>query len=201
MKKIVLMVMLMISSMFGNELVLSGEYAKDLGNPFRVLLEKKDKNISIYSIDKDVVLKVESNLDNDSVFRTHLQHPKTFVLKNKSVENIVKQYYGEEYNVILGNSSANVIVNVLSGKVILDYMDVENQHNILKKVEVELTAEIVENGVKRTETVLMDDKLGKKGKDYSWTITTEDITKISLNTIDEIIKNIIEISLYTKVKG
>ena len=47
MKKIVLMVMLMISSMFGNELVLSGEYAKDLGNPFRVLLEKKDKNISI----------------------------------------------------------------------------------------------------------------------------------------------------------
>ena len=37
MKKIVLMVMLMISSMFGNELVLSGEYAKDLGNPFRVV--------------------------------------------------------------------------------------------------------------------------------------------------------------------
>ncbi len=201
MKKIVLMVMLMISSMFGNELVLSGEYAKDLGNPFRVLLEKKDKNISIHSIDKDVVLKVESNLDNDSIFRTHLQHPKTFVLKNKSVENVVKQYYGEEYNVVLGDLSSAVVVNVLSGRVILDYMDVENQHNILKKVEVELTAEIVENGVKRIETVLMDDKLGKKGKDYSWTITTEDITKISLNTIDEIIKNIIEISLYTKVKG
>lgn len=67
-------------------------------------------------------------------------------------------------------------------------------------MEVELTAEIVENGVKRTETVLMDDKL-EKSRNYSWTITTEDITKISLNTIDEIIKNIIEISLYTKVKG
>lgn len=201
MKKIVLMVMLMISSMFGNELVLSGEYAKDLGNPFRVLLEKKDKNISIYSIDKDVVLKVESNLDNDSVFRTHLQHPKTFVLKNKSVENIVKQYYGEEYNVILGNSSANVIVNVLSGKVILDYMDVENQHHLLKKVEVELTVEIIENGVKRTETVLMDDKLNKTGKDYTGAITTEDISNISIKTVEKTIKNIIEFSLYTKVKG
>lgn len=198
MKKIVLMVMLMISSMFGNELVLSGEYAKDLGNPFRVLLEKKDKNISIHSSDKDVILTVESNLDNDSVFRTHLQHPKTFILKNKSVENIVKQYYGEEYNVILGNSSANVIVNVLSGKVILDYMDVENQHHLLKKVEVELTVEIIENGVKRTETVLMDDRLKIEGDNYNWTIKKSSFD-LSFEKLNETIIKIAENLIYRKI--
>lgn len=198
MKKVVLMILMISSMLFGNELVLSGEYAKELGNPFRVLLEKKDKNISIHSVDKDMILKVESNLDNDSVLRNHLQHPRIFILKNKSVENIVKQYYGEEYNVVLGDDSPDVIVNILSGRVILDYMDVENQHNLLKKVEVELTVEIIENGVKRVATVLMDDKLKIEGDNYNWTIKKSSFD-LSFEKLNETIIKITEHLIYKKI--
>ncbi len=44
MKKIFLAFFLLSSIVFAaNTIELTGEYAKDLGNPFRVLLEKKDK--------------------------------------------------------------------------------------------------------------------------------------------------------------
>lgn len=202
MKKISLAFLLSATLLFAsNTIELTAEYAKDLGNPFRVLLEKKDKDISIYSEKKDVILPVESNLDNNSIYSMNLQHPKTFVLKNKSVENVVKQFYAEEFNVIKGDSKSNVIVNVLSGKVMLDYMDVEQNQRMthLTKVEVELVVEVIKNGVKSTKTVLMDDKLGIEKTEYKWTLRTN-IFNLEIKNISDYIKEIIENEIYT-IKG
>jgi hypothetical protein len=203
MKKISLAFLLSATLLFAsNTIELTAEYAKDLGNPFRVLLEKKDKDISIYSEKKDVILPVESNLDNNSIYSMNLQHPKTFVLKNESVENVVKQFYAEEFNVIKGDSKSNVIVNVLSGKIMLDYMDVEQNQRMthLTKVEVELVVEVIKNGVRTEKKVLMDDKLGMEDVNYKWTITVDDIKRISIQSLDSIINNIIEFSIYDKIK-
>jgi hypothetical protein len=202
MKKISLAFLLSATLLFAsNTIELTAEYAKDLGNPFRVLLEKKDKDISIYSENKDVILPVESNLDNNSIYSMNLQHPKTFVLKNESVENVVKQFYAEEFNVVQGDSKSNVIVNVLSGKVMLDYMDVEQNQRMthLTKVEVELFVEVIKNGVKSTKTVLMDDKLGIEKTEYKWTLRTN-IFNLEIKNISDYIKEIIENEIYT-IKG
>lgn len=202
MKKISLSFLLSATLLFAsNTIELTAEYAKDLGNPFRVLLEKKDKDISIYSENKDVILPVESNLDNNSMYNMNLQHPKTFVLKNKSVENVVKQFYAEEFNVIKGDSKSNVIINVLSGKVMLDYMNVEQNQltTHLTKVEVELVIEVIKNGVKSIKTVLMDDKLGIEKTEYKWTLRTN-IFNLEIKNISDYIKEIIENEIYT-IKG
>lgn len=202
MKKISLSFLLSATLLFAsNTIELTAEYAKDLGNPFRVLLEKKDKDISIYSENKDVILPVESNLDNNSMYNMNLQHPKTFVLKNKSVENVVKQFYAEEFNVIKGDSKSNVIINVLSGKVMLDYMNVEQNQltTHLTKVEVELVIEVIKNGIKSTKTVLMDDKLGIEKTEYKWTLRTN-IFNLEIKNISDYIKEIIENEIYT-IKG
>lgn len=203
MKKISLAFLLSATLLFAsNTIELTAEYAKDLGNPFRVLLEKKDKDISIYSENKDVILPVESNLDNNSIYSMNLQHPKTFVLKNESVENVVKQFYAEEFNVIKGDSKSNVIVNVLSGKVMLDYMDVEQNQQMthLTKVEVELVVEVIKNGVRTEKKVLMDDKLGVNGNNYDLTLTIDDILNIKISSMKKNIHNIIEYELYIATK-
>jgi hypothetical protein len=203
MKKISLAFLLSSTLLFAsNTIELTAEYAKDLGNPFRVLLEKKDKDISIYSEKKDVILPVESNLDNNSIYSMNLQHPNTFVLKNESVENVVKQFYAEEFNVIKGDSKSKVIVNVLSGKVMLDYMNVEQNQQMthLTKVEVELVVEIIKNGVKTVKTILMDNKLGIEGKNYSLSLTSDDFKNIEIKNLIVYVNNIIEVEIYKIIK-
>jgi hypothetical protein len=132
----------------------------------------------------------------------NLQHPNTFVLKNESVENVVKQFYAEEFNVIKGDSKSKVIVNVLSGKVMLDYMNVEQNQQMthLTKVEVELVVEIIKNGVKTVKTILMDNKLGIEGKNYSLSLTSDDFKNIEIKNLIVYVNNIIEVEIYKIIK-
>lgn len=204
MKKISLAFFLSSSILFAtNTIELTGEYAKNLGNPFRVLLEKKDKNISIFSQNKDVILKVESNLDNNSIYSNRLEHPSTYTLKNETIENVVKQFYGEEFNVILGNEKSDVLVNVVSGKVMLTYMDTEQNQiaHLLTKIEVELVVEVIKNGIKSSKTILMDNKLGINGTNYSLSLTSEDLKNIEIKSLSIYINNIIEFEIYKTIKG
>ena len=166
------------------------------------MLEKKDKNISIFSQNNDVVLKVESDLDKDSTFLNRLDHPSSYILKNETIENVVKQFYGEEYNVVLGNEQSDVIVNILSGKIMLTYKDIdENQiANLLTKVEVELVVEIIKNGVKTVKTILMDNKLGIEGKNYRLSITSDDFKNIEIKYLNVHVNNIIEVEIYKVLK-
>lgn len=101
--KLLLTLSLFVSLSFGNieTISLTGDFAKnDLSNPFRALLEKKDKSISIFSQNRDVVLKVENDLKNSDIFNRPLkEYPSEIILKNSSVENVLKVYYSEEYKV------------------------------------------------------------------------------------------------------
>ena len=178
---------------------------KDFYNELLYILgleEKKDKNISIFSQNNDVVLKVESDLDKDSTFLNRLDHPSSYILKNETIENVVKQFYGEEYNVVLGNEQSDVIVNILSGKIMLTYKDIdENQiANLLTKVEVELVVEIIKNGVKTVKTILMDNKLGIEGKNYRLSITSDDFKNIEIKYLNVHVNNIIEVEIYKVLK-
>ena len=183
MKKIFLAFFLLSSIVFAaNTIELTGEYAKDLGNPFRVLLEKKDKNISIFSQNNDVVLKVESDLDKDSTFLNRLDHPSSYILKNETIENVVKQFYGEEYNVVLGNEQSGSIGDAtkklltkfdLYEKAISNAVylvpDSRNLINTIKNGEADLTLNwyataFWDDNKEFVEALVLDEKYSEKSK-------------------------------------
>ena len=202
MKKIFISLICIFSSIVfaSNTIKLTGEYSQELGNPFRALLEKKSESISIYSEDKEIELKVESNLDNNSIYNMHLQHPKKYILKNKTVENIMRSYYAEEYNVI--HKRGNIEVNILSGKIIIDYFDEEQNQQMhhIRNVQVDLTIEVLNNNNKKIKNISMDNTLDKTGKNYSLSITSDDIKDINSITLLSNITNIIEFEVYKTLK-
>lgn len=59
----------------------------------------------------------------------------------------MKQFYGEEYKVVLDNN-ADIKMNVLSGEVSIDYIDLENNIQSLREVIVSLDVEVIANGIK-----------------------------------------------------
>ena len=198
MKKIILLILTIISFAAANKIQLTGEYSNQLGNPFRKLLnEGNTQTISIYSENKDVVLPVTSNLDNSSAFN-RLQHPTKFVLNNKSVENVVEDYYIEEFKV--EHKKGGITVNVISGNIDLTYVNVDDNQHIthLSKVEVTLVVEITKNGQTTKKSITMDNTLGRTGDNYDFTIRTT--LDFSIKYIDKIIKEIIENSIYNNLK-
>ncbi len=195
--KLLLTLSLFVSLSFGNieTISLTGDFAKnDLSNPFRALLEKKDKSISIFSQNRDVVLKVENDLKNSDIFNRPLkEYPSEIILKNSSVENVLKVYYSEEYKVEV-KEKADVIVNVLGGKIELEHFfdDDKNIRPILKKIIVNLNVEIIKNGIKTTQNITLDDKLGKEDTSYKWTMREDTFKRNPLSlfkNVPEIIEN------------
>lgn len=198
--KLLLTLSLFVSLSFGNieTISLTGDFAKnDLGNPFRALLEKKDKSISIFSENKDVSLKVETDLRGSSKFSGFSKdYPTTLILNNSSVQNVLKVYYSEEYKVEV-KEKADVIVNVLGGKIELEHFfdDDKNIRPILKKIIVNLNVEIIKNGIKTTQNITLDDKLGKEDTSYKWTMR-EDTFKRNPLSLSKNVPQIIENQIY-----
>lgn len=191
MKKITMIFLVSVVALFANTetMELTGEYSEQLGNPFKKILnENKTKVINIYSEDKDVVLKVEDNLSlgGRSILDSSVNHPDEIVLKNKSVENVVEDFYSEDYIVKHSNVDA-VVVNVESGTVSLTYNDDDNtQIHHLISMEVKLLVSV--NGVEKE--IVMDHKLGKE-VGYKGFITTDDFdfSVLSLAYSSKIIEN------------
>ena len=195
MKKILCLLFLSFSLIFAETISLSGDYAKNnLSNPFKALLEKKEKTISVNAENKDVVLKVENDLKNNDIFNRPLkEYPSEIILKNSSVKNVLKIYYGEEYKVEV-KEKADVIVNVLGGKIELEHFfdDDKNIRPILKKIIVNLNVEIIKNGIKTTQNITLDDKLGKEDTSYKWTMREDTFKRNPLSlfkNVPEIIEN------------
>lgn len=202
--KLLLTLSLFVSLSFGNSenISLTGDFAKnDLGNPFRALLEKKDKLISIFSENKDVSLKVETDLQGSSKFAGFSKdYPITLILKNSSILNVLKVYYSEEYKVEV-KEKADVVVNVLGGKVVLEHFfdDETSIRPMLKKITVNLEVEVIKNGIRTVENIVMDNKLGIEDTSYKWTIRTDNF-KINPLSISKNVPQIIENEIYT-LKG
>lgn len=200
MKKICFTILLSSSIAFASNVIeLTGEFTKNLGNPFRVIFEKKEKDISIFSTKKDIKLEVDSNIDNDSIYNLNIHYPKEYILKNKSVENISQNFFNEEYNV--NHKNGEFELDVKSGEVYISFFkDNIQQVNNIQSIDVKLNLEIKKNGKSILKTVELDNKLGIEGTNYSWSITSDDLKNLKLIYLDSVIKNIIEVALYTVIK-
>ena len=189
--KKILLISLLSSFLFAENVSLTGETIDSLGNPYRVIFGEKNKTMKVYSDKKEIKLKVDSNykgIDN-----------KEFILENETIVNVLKQFYGEEYKVILDKDS-NISLNVLSGEVSIDYTDLENNIQTLREVVVSLNIEIISNKGKLNKKVSLDHTLGDKQNGYSGMITNEDISKLRIKTINQLIVEIIEREIFNELK-
>lgn len=189
--KKILLISLLSSFLFAENVSLTGETIASLGNPYRVIFGEKNKTMKVYSDKKEIKLKVDSNykgIDN-----------KEFILENETIVNVLKQFYGEEYKVILDKDS-NISLNVLSGEVSIDYTDLENNIQTLREVVVSLNIEIISNKGKLNKKVSLDHTLGDKQNGYSGMMTNEDISKLRIKTINQLIVEIIEREIFNELK-
>lgn len=199
MKKICFIIFLSSFAFASNVIELTGEYTENLGNPFRVVFEKKEKDISIFSVIKDVKLEVDSNIDNDSIYNLNIHYPKEYILKNKSLESVSENFFNEEYNVI--HSSGDFELDIKSGNIYITFFkDNIEQVNNIQAIDVKLDVEIKKNGKLISKTLELDNNLGIEGTNYSWSITSEDLKNLKLIYLDSVIKNIIEVALFRAIK-
>ncbi len=181
--KKILVIGLLSSFLLAENVSLTGETISSLGNPYRVIFGEKNKTLKVFSDKKEIKLKVNSNYNGSQ--------DKNFVLENETIVNVMKQFYGEEYKVVLDNN-ADIKMNVLSGEVSIDYIDLENNIQSLREVIVSLDVEVIANGIKINKKVSLDHTLGEKNKNYSGYITTEDKLDLSIISVKEIVIKIIE---------
>jgi hypothetical protein len=188
------------TSIFANDIKLTGEFSELYGNPFmKIIKENKTNTVNICSQSGTIKLPVESNLDNTN-FMSQIKHKNSYIIDNKTVENVLEDYFSEDNNI--KKSCGEYEVNIKSGKIILTYTDFENnQLEILQKVEVSLQVELINNktGFKKVENITMDNTLGRKGDNYNWSITTD--INLKIEQLEKTIQKIIETEIYTVIKG
>ena len=188
------------TSIFANDIKLTGEFSELYGNPFmKIIKENKTNTVNICSQSETIKLPVESNLDNTN-FMSQIKHKNSYIIDNKTVENVLEDYFSEDNNI--KKSCGEYEVNIKSGKIILTYTDFENnQLEILQKVDVSLQVELINNktGFKKVENITMDNTLGRKGDNYNWSITTD--INLKIEQLEKIIQKIIETEIYTVIKG
>lgn len=194
------LVISLTTSIFANDIKLTGEFSELYGNPFmKIIKENKTNTVNICSQSETIKLPVESNLDNTN-FMSQIKHKNSYIIDNKTVENVLEDYFSEDNNI--KKSCGEYEVNIKSGKIILTYTDFENnQLEILQKVEVSLQVELINNktGFKKVENITMDNTLGRKGDNYNWSITTD--INLKIEQLEKIIQKIIETEIYTVIKG
>jgi len=186
-----------------NEIKLNGSFIGNFINPFKNILEKSQKNICIYSAPEKIKLPISSNKDTNSYMNIS-SLPKEFILDNKSVEEVVKNYYSQEYQVkSCTKDKADLIVNVLGGNVYVKYDEsMRGFADFIDDIEVTLKIEIIKKGKRYLKTLRMDGKLGKKNtKDYSLSITSDDENhKIAVKDLKNAVKKIIEFEILTALE-
>ena len=121
------------TGVFANDIKLTGEFSELYGNPFmKIIKENKTNTVNICSKNEAIKLPVESNLDNTN-FMSQIKHKNSYIIDNKTIENVLEDYFSEDNNV--KKSCGEYEVNINSGKIILTYTDFENnQLEILQKV-------------------------------------------------------------------
>ena len=188
------------TSIFANDIKLTGEFSELYGNPFmKIIKENKTNTVNICSKSETIKLSVESNLDNTN-FMSQIKHKNGYIIDNKTVENVLEDYFSEDNNI--KKSCSEYEVNIKSGKIILTYTNFENnQLEILQKVEVLLQVELINSktGFKKVENITMDNTLGRKGDNYNWSITTD--INLKIEQLEKTIQKIIETEIYTVIKG
>lgn len=201
MKKILIATLFVASSLFASQATveLTGEFSEKLGNPFKRVLEKKEKTVSIYSENKEVVLKVDSNLSSSMFNQVQGKHVDEIIVNNKTIENVLEDFYSEEYMVQRGDANSDYVVNIVSGSVYITYNETEDTNTVNHINNIVVNLVVMVNGVEKKVT--LDKNLFNDGVNYSWAIVINDLNIDFKNYIEKtqmIIENIIYDSLKNK---
>lgn len=199
MKKIfILFFIIFTSTMLANILEFTGEYSKNLSNPFKKLLITNKDSVYVFSEEKNINLPVVSSTlkTNKSV------NISNYIIKNKTIENIVRNSFSDYYNVKVDKSDKFTEINILSGQINLTYTnaneEVINYLNNLFKINVELYVEIVEHSndksIQKLKKISLDKTFENVKQEYK-------LNNHLMNELNKTIKKIIEVELFYLARG
>jgi len=162
MKKIIFL-MLMITSLFSQEIIINGFYTQSLVNPFKSILDKKEKSIFIdNSNDKIINVNIESNKDS-SFIANHLV--KDIQIKS-SCNSILYQILSQTYNI--SNSpinNSNISCNLTNVNLNIIYEDM-----LIKDMSIDIEGYLQINNKKVVFKDSVDEELNNHEDNYNWTI-------------------------------
>lgn len=169
-----------------NSIVLNGSSLERIKNPFSFLTPKS--NVVINSIDKKIILPVETDLSNRNQYYNVV--PKEFVINNSEIENILKIYLEDKREV----PYKSISIELLSGKVNILFNEFEDERiYTLSDVILDLEFKIIKDGIVSIQKTSMNKTFGNEVKDMRLTLTTNDFKSLKVN---EAIKKEFEYSIF-----
>jgi len=194
MKKMLLMIGFSLS-LFATEIVVDGQYATELKNPFLEKLGSRSKSVKIPTKGKDIIVaKTITNL------QSYNQSSYEYTFDKNSCNIVLKHFLSENFN-IRSNSNTAASCEIVSNDIKLEFIDdhtntVPHLSNVLIDTKIRL---LIKKGNKEIINKIisnkMDKTLGITGKNYNWTIRyTFDFSYDNLN---ETIQKITEYSICT----
>lgn len=169
-----------------NSIVLNGSSLERIKNPFSFLTPKS--NVIINSIDKKIILPVETDLSNRNQY--HNVVPKEFVINNSEIENILKIYLEDKREV----PYKTISIELISGKVNILFNEFEDERiYTLSDVILDLEIKIIRDGIVSIQKSSMNKTFGNDAKDVRLTLTTDDFSLLKVN---EAIKKEFEYSIF-----
>ncbi|MDX9901840.1 MAG: hypothetical protein RBT22_10170 [Aliarcobacter sp.] len=185
-KKAIIICAIIQINLVAENLNLTGEYAKEITNPFS-FLEKKNK-VYIVNNEKDYILPVVDNLKKTNWDITNIRKYidiKEFIISNESVNRIVEIFLKDK------NINAKKIeINIIEGIIDLEYSDFDERNTIevLKNIKLFLTVQLIIDGKESIEKIEMDKKLANNNVDLKGVLTTEDFKLFSIKDINRIME-------------
>lgn len=183
---ILLLCFFSVSLLAENSIKLDGGSLEKIKNPFNFLTEKT--NIVINSIDKKIILPVETDLSNRNQYYNVV--PKEFIINNLEIENILKIYLEDKREV----AYKSISIELISGKVNILFNEFEDERiYTLSDVVLDLEIKIIRDGIASIQKSSMNKTFGNDAKDIRLTLTTDDFSLLKVN---EAIKKEFEYSIF-----
>ncbi len=187
MKKIILLMLTIISFATANTIVLTGEYLKEIKNPFNFL--EKNNEVTIHPLKKEYILNVTNNLSKKEIYEYDLSKkniPSEYKMNNSSLEKITDVFLKDNKRI----SAGNVSIELEDGNISLEYIENEEHefHIILNNIVVSLRIKLIIDRKEIYLNIEMDKKLGNTIKDIKNTITFNDLKSTKLEDINKIME-------------
>lgn len=185
-KKAIIIYAIIQINLVAENLNLTGQYAKEITNPFSFLENKNE--VYIVNNEKNYILPVVDNLRktnwNIANIRKYIDI-KEFIVSNESVNRIVEIFLKDK-NV----NAKKIEINIVEGIINLEYSDFDENNTIevLKNIKLFLTVQLIIDGKESIEKIEMDKKLANNNVDFKGVLTTEDLKLFSIKDINRIME-------------
>jgi len=189
MKKISFL-MLIISSLFSQEIIINGFYTQSLVNPFKIILDKKEESVYIDNSNNKIInIKVESNEDSSFIGN----HLKENIQIKSSCNSILSQILSQTYNISNDSiNNPNISCNLTNIKLNIIYEDM-----LIKDMSIDIEGYLKINDKKVILKDSIDEELNNHEDNYNWTIRAVLPEQLSN---EEKIQQMIEIILFKMIQ-